>query len=129
MVTEWKKSPIVKARIYDRYKRDFVVLNKKAEKLPEEELKLRDAINYKTDRNVCSQTIYEMQILFNDITQEEEAKQKKLQAEAEKRKKSIFIFQFYHNKPMQQLGGVNIDLALDLWTLRQVIEEKLMKQK
>ena len=51
--------------------------------------------------SVCTQAIYEMKILFNDITQEEEEKQKKLQEEAEKRKKSIFIFQFYHNKPMQ----------------------------
>ena len=71
--------------------------------------------------------IYEMRILFNDITQEEEERQKKLQEEAEKRKRTINIYQFYQDKPKVKVGSLSIDPQLDLWTLRGVIDEKLMK--
>ena len=46
---DWKISPLVKEKIFDKFKREFTVLNKKNKKVDESKMTLNDAVNSQVD--------------------------------------------------------------------------------
>jgi len=65
---EFKSSKLVKSRILDRYNRQFFIVNNKNEKIPEDEMSVSNAVRKIRGK----EALYEMKIIFSDISQEEE---------------------------------------------------------